>query len=103
MPWTPISPMLANVVKRHRMDGRLAASALIEAFNTRAAQSFNDPGHEVVRAVSYRSRELTVWCMSPAYAAAVRDRAKDLLDAVRKVLPDAPVDVLKFMYRKPES
>lgn len=95
--------MLTNVVKRHHMDGRLAASALIEAFNTRAGLSFNDPQHEVVRAVSYRGRELTVYCLSPAYAAAVRERAKELLDAIRKTLPDAPVEVLKFIYRKPET
>lgn len=102
MTWTSLSPLLSEAVSRRGLTRALGAAELIELFNIRAAASFGDPEHRSVRAISYREKELTVFCKSPLYAAEVRRRKAELIDPVRRMVP-LPLASLRFIFKNPDS
>ena len=103
MSWIPLTAILKKNIAAHRLTAAVGSAALIEAFNSAAGVRFNDPMNQLVRCLSYHRSEMTVYCRSPVYAAAVREHSKELIDPIRKLFPTLPVTALNFRFRKPES
>lgn len=100
MAWTSITELVPDTLRRHHLKTAIGVAALIEAFNTAAAGEFDDRLNERVAAVSYVKTELTVYCKSPVYAAAVRERRATLIDPLRTTFRSLPVNSIRFIFRK---
>lgn len=99
MPWTSLAPILRETVRARGISRAVGAAELIAAINAACSRNFSDPNHLAVRALSYGNRELTIYCKSPVYAAAVRDQRTTLIDPVRKLFSNLPVDSIRFVFR----
>lgn len=102
MSWTPLTPLLHDSVRRHQVKPAVLVSLLIDGFNVRSAAIFKDPHNALVRGRSYQNGELTIFCKSPAYAAAVRERRDELIDPLRSAYRALPIRSLRFIFRAPD-
>lgn len=100
MSWTSFTELVPGTLQRHHLKTAVGVAALIEGFNAAAAREFDDRAHDRVAAVSYAKTELTVYCKSPAYAAAVRERRARLIDPLRMAFRSLPVNSIRFIFRK---
>lgn len=98
MSWVPIKRLIKSSVGDRGIGASVDAAAAVEAANSFFSRKFNDPPHQLARAVSYNLGELTVACRSPAFAEEVKLFQDELLNMLRKGRNPISVSRLKFTF-----